>query len=91
MEALSKTLFATINGGFLSCFSIGSRHSGVVNILHLLFANDTLVFCGANPDHLCYMCALFLWFEVVSSLKINLTKSELILVGNVNNMDGMAS
>jgi hypothetical protein len=36
------------------------------------------------------MCALFLCFEVVSGLKVNLTKSELVLVGNVDNEDGLA-
>jgi len=43
MEALSRMLSATINAGFLSCFFVGSRHSSV-NISHLLFADDTLVF-----------------------------------------------
>jgi hypothetical protein len=90
MEALSRMLSATVNGGFLSGFSVGSRHSGVVNISHLLFADDTLVFCGAKPDHLCYLRALFLCFEAVSGLKINLAKSELVLVGNVENVDGLA-
>jgi hypothetical protein len=39
-------LSATVNGRFLSGFSIGSRHSSVVNISHLLFADDTLVSVG---------------------------------------------
>jgi len=68
---------------------MGSRHSNVVNISHILFADDTFVFCGANPDHLRYLRGLFLRFEAVSDLKINLPKSELILVGNVNNVDGL--
>jgi hypothetical protein len=32
--------------------------------------------------------ALFLCFEAVSGLKINMTKSELVLVGNVHNVVG---
>jgi hypothetical protein len=59
-EVLSKMITATIDGGLLSGFSIGSRHSCVVSISHLLFADNTLVFCGANPDHLQYLRALFL-------------------------------
>lgn len=70
---------------------MGFRHSGVVNILHLLFVNDTLVCCGAKLDHLCYLCALFLCFKVVSGLKINLAKSELVPVGKFENVDGLAS
>jgi hypothetical protein len=52
----------------------------VLNISRLLFANDTMIFCGANPN---LLVALFLYFECVSRLKIN--------VGNVNNVDGLAN
>jgi hypothetical protein len=48
---------------------VGYSHSTVVSISHLLFAGDTLVFCGANHDHLRYLRALFLCFEAVSGLK----------------------
>jgi hypothetical protein len=91
MEALSRMLSATVNGGLLSGFSVGSRHSGVVDISHLFFADDTLVFCGAKPEHLHFLCALILCFEVVSGLKINLDKSELAPVSNVENVDGLVS
>jgi hypothetical protein len=50
MEALSKLFSITVQRGFLSGFSVGSGSNGEINISHLLFADDTLVFCGANPD-----------------------------------------
>jgi hypothetical protein len=86
MEALSKMLTVTVNRGLLSGFSV----SEAVNISHLLFADDTLVFCGANPDHLRYLRVLFLCFEVVSGLKVNMAKSELVPVGNVVDVEGLA-
>jgi hypothetical protein len=55
-----------------------------------LFADNTLIFCLATPNHLCYLRALFLCSEVVSNLKINLAESELVLVCNVDNVDGLA-
>jgi hypothetical protein len=90
MEALSKMLTITVDRGLLSGFSMGSRTSEAVLISHLLFADDTLVFCGANPDHLRYLRGLFLCFEAVSGLKVNLAKSELVPVGNVDNVEGLA-
>jgi hypothetical protein len=54
-------LTATIDRGLLSGFFVGTRLSEVVNISHL-FADDTLVFCGANTDHFRYLRIFFLMF-----------------------------
>jgi hypothetical protein len=65
MEAFSKLFSISVQRGFLSGFSVGSNSNGVVNISHLLFADDTLVFCGTSPDHLLYLRMLLLSFEAV--------------------------
>jgi hypothetical protein len=78
-----------MSGGLLSRFSVGIGYDGGIDISHLLFADDTLIFCGAVPDHLRLFRYLFLCFEVVSGL-IKLAKSELVPVGNVNNVGGLA-
>jgi hypothetical protein len=90
MEALSKLINAFIHIGLLSGFSMSSKSSETVDISHMLFVDDTLVFCGANADHLRYLRVLFLCFEAVSGLKINLAKSFLVPVGCVDNVDGLA-
>jgi hypothetical protein len=90
MEAFSKLCSIFVQRGFLSGFSVGSRSTGVINVSHLLFADDTLVFCGASPDHLLYLRMLLLSFEAVSGLKINLEKSVLVSVGNVDNINDLA-
>ena len=61
-----------------------------LEVSHLLFANDTLVFCEVSHTQLMYLSWLLMWFEVISGLKINLTKSELILVGRPENLEELA-
>jgi hypothetical protein len=51
------------------------RSGGAVNIYHLLFASDTLIFSYANLDHLHNLHSLFLCFEAVFGLRINLAKN----------------
>lgn len=34
-----------VSGGFLADFSVGRSNNGLINVSHLLFANDTLLFC----------------------------------------------
>ena len=40
-----------MSGGLLFGFSVGTG----VEISHILFAYDTLIFCGADPNHLCIL------------------------------------
>ena len=63
----------------------------VSHICCLLFADDTLIFCGANEDQLRNLCCLFLCFEAVLGLKIILTKSEIVLIGEVEDVDRLTS
>lgn len=63
----------------------------MLNIYHLLFTYNTLIFFEASPYHLRYLRCLFLCLEAVSSLRINLAKSELVPIGDVTNGDGLDS
>jgi hypothetical protein len=64
---------------------VGSSPFALVNISHLLFTYDTLVFCGANSDHFVHYKHYSFFFEAVSGLKVNMTKLTLVPVGNVDN------
>ena len=61
-----------------------------VKISHLIFADDTLIFCKTNEDQITFLSWLLMWFEAISGLKVNLDKSELFPMGNVENMEELA-
>jgi hypothetical protein len=50
MEALSQMLTAALDQGKLTGFSVGSRDSEALVVNHLLFADDTLIFCGVKKN-----------------------------------------
>ena len=56
-------------------------------VSHLLFADDTLIFCDADLDQMLIIQQVLVWFGVVLGLKINLGKSELVTVGVVHNIE----
>ena len=66
------------------------EEGGGVEITHLLFADDTLVFCEPSTDQVSYLSWLLMWFEAMSGLKVNLDKSEIIAVGRVENVEEVA-
>jgi hypothetical protein len=85
METLSKMISAAVHGGLLEGFKVSNT-----TFSHLLFADDTLIFCNAMPSQLRYSWSVFLLFEATSELKVNLAKSILILVGNVDQVGMVA-
>ena len=68
METLSRLMdWATI-GGYISGFAVGSGADPLV-LSHLLFADDTLIFCNDDQVQITHLRAVFSWFEAVSGLK----------------------
>lgn len=90
MEALSRIVEAVVGAGFISGFSVGSNANGLTTISHLLFADDTLIFCEANGEQIQTLRAVLLCFQAISGLKVNLNKSELVPVGEVHNIQQLA-
>ena len=61
-----------------------------MNLSYLLFENDTLVFYNASEDQMVYLSWILLYFEALSSLKVNLEKSAILLVGDLVNIVQLA-
>ncbi|RVW65708.1 hypothetical protein CK203_050201 [Vitis vinifera] len=90
MEALRCLLRKAISGGFLLACKARGRGGERAQVSHLLFIDDTLVFCGASQDQVTYLSWILMWFEAISGLRINLDKNELIPVGSVENTEALA-
>ena len=81
MEALSMLVFKAIEEGFLDGVQISNSHSKGLLISHLLFVDDTLIFCKPNESNLGYLKCILLIFEAMFGLRVNLAKSVIIPIG----------
>ena len=90
MERLSRLISRAVEEGFLSSCRFGGRSREGLVVSHLLFADDTILFCDTDLDQMAYLSWLLMWFEAILGLKINLSKSEIILVGGVTNVESLA-
>ncbi|KAJ9686353.1 hypothetical protein PVL29_015315 [Vitis rotundifolia] len=91
MEVLSVLIRRAVEGGYISGCNIRRGNGPAAIISHLLFADDTIVFCEAKKDYLTYLSWILMWFEAASGLRINLEKSEVIPVGEVEDVAGLAA
>ena len=80
-------LLERIQGGSLDDFRLDSKTASQLTVSHFLYAGDTIIFCGADPDQFSYLRSILLCFHAVSRLQVNLSKSKLILVGEVTQVD----
>ena len=89
MGALS-CLLNRAKGGVLSGWQFNGRGGVGVEISQLLFAYDTSVFCEPPLNQLTSLSWLLIWFEVMPGLRVYLEKSELILMGGLENVGELA-
>jgi len=78
-------------GGFLSGFQVDNRNNSPLEISHLLFADETLIMCDADIDQIHNLDHILLCFEAISGLKVNLQKFELVAVGKISYIEGLAN
>jgi hypothetical protein len=90
MEVLSRMLRKVEEEGLIRGFRAGCNVADGLCISHLLYADDNILFCDADPDQLLYVRMVLTCFEAVTSLRVNMAKSEMVPVGEVQNISELA-
>ena len=86
-EALNRMLDVAATTSQFSSFSVGNTAGNLMMMSHLLFTDDTLIFCDADSMQIASLRAILARFEKVSGLRINLGKSKLVPIDVMHNMD----
>ena len=74
MEVFSRMLRRVEGAGLISGFKVKGRRGGGECVSHLLFANDTILFCDANVEQILHIRLLLLNLQAVTGLKVNVHK-----------------
>ena len=90
MEGLSQLLARAKELQWIQGFQVGSNPATTVNVSHLLYADDTLIFCGADREQVSNLNTTLIVFEAISGLYINMLKSAIYLVNQVDNLEELA-
>ena len=91
IDILSRLINKIVEGNFLFDCKIGGVGEKELELSHLLYADDTLLFCKDNPDHLAFFGWILMWFEALSEMEINLGKSEIFPVGGRENVEALTT
>ena len=90
MEELCRLLKRTDGGGFLSSFQVDPYAQRGLHISHLLFPNNTILFCDISREQLLYTRMVLIFFEAIIGLKVYVGNSEILPLGEVGNLDALA-
>ena len=90
MEVFSRMMKRVEAAGLLRGFRADGRRGEGLCVSHLLFADDTILFCDANEEWILHIRMLLLCFQVVTGLKVNALRSEMVPIGEVPNIQILA-
>uniref|UniRef100_A0A2N9IZP3 Reverse transcriptase domain-containing protein n=1 Tax=Fagus sylvatica TaxID=28930 RepID=A0A2N9IZP3_FAGSY len=77
--------------GLIRGFKAGCNAADGLHISHLLYADDTILFCDSDLDQLLYIRMVLTCFKAVTGLWVNMAKSEMVPVGEVQNISELAN
>ncbi|CAL1352801.1 unnamed protein product [Linum trigynum] len=89
MDILSFMIQEACSEGFIKGFCMDEvNRRGEVT--HLLYADDAIIYCDATEEEVRNILAILVCFQSVSGLKVNLEKSRMFPVGDVDSLGRLA-
>ena len=89
IEVFSRMLKRVKGASLIGGFKADGRPDEGECVSHLLFADDTILFCDADVEQILHVQMLLLFFQAVTGLKVNVLKSEMVPIGEVNNVHAL--
>ena len=90
MEVFSRMLRRVERAGLFRGFKVEGRRGGGECVSHLLFADNTILFCDADVEQILHIRLLLLSFQAVTGLKVNVHKSEMVPIEEVDDVHALA-
>ncbi|WMV08457.1 hypothetical protein MTR67_001842 [Solanum verrucosum] len=90
MEGLNSMIRKARENGRIRGFCANINMNNAMEVSHLLYADDSLVFCDAEVTQIRHLRAILTIFEGISGLHVNWHKSCLYPVNQVPNMQTLA-
>ena len=70
---------------------MGPINSTSIRVSHILFADDTILFCVASREQILFVRLVLTCFQAFTGLKVNVEKSEIVPIGEVCNIQSLAN
>ena len=90
MEVFSRMLRRMEEAGIIKGLKVRGVGGDKLCVSHLLFTDDTILFCNPSVEQFLRIRMLLTCFIAIIGLKINVSKSKMVSVGEVNNLDELA-
>ena len=68
---------------------MGPINSTGIRVSHLLFVDDTVLFCDASKEQILSIRLVLTCFQAFTGLKVNVGKSEIVPIGEVSNIQSL--
>lgn len=91
MEGLNILFKSTKANNRIRGFRVNYRDPVSVEVTHLQYADDTLVFCDTDRDQVLILRVIFIFFEAISGLRINWNKSFIYPINEVMDIHSLVN